>query len=271
MDSLGGTRKQLLSVYIQVMEGIQQDRKNNMAGQISLFDLASEEEKVDYRVSLPDVGEYSKEMKLAFEKEVLGIYISGHPLEEYRETWKKHITNTTADFALDEETGQTRVADGARATIGGMITEKKIKYTKNEKVMAFLQVEDLVGSVEVIVFPRDYEKYGSAIMEDGKVFIKGRVSLEEEKDGKLVCEQIMTFEQVPKKLWIKFPTREDYEKRKEALFDILREVDGKDSVVIYVENPKSINPLPANWNVAAETALVGRLEAAFGEGNIKVV
>ncbi len=271
MDSLGGTRKQFLSVYIQVIEGIQQDRKNNMAGQISLFDLASEEEKVDYRVSLPDVGEYSREMKLAFEKEVLGIYISGHPLEEYRETWKKHITNTTADFVLDEETGQTRVSDGARATIGGMITEKKVKYTKNEKVMAFLQVEDLVGSVEVIVFPRDYEKYGSAIMEDSKVFIRGRVSLEEEKDGKLVCEQITTFEQVPKKLWIKFPTREDYEERKETLFDILRMVEGKDSVVIYVENPKAINPLPANWNVAAETALVGRLEAAFGEGNVKLV
>ncbi len=271
MDSLGGTRKQLLSVYIQVIEGIQQDRKNNMAGQISLFDLASEEEKVDYRVSLPDVGEYSREMKLAFEKEVLGIYISGHPLEEYRETWKKHITNTTADFVLDEETGQTRVSDGARATIGGMITEKKIKYTKNEKVMAFLQVEDLVGSVEVIVFPRDYEKYGSAIMEDSKVFIRGRVSLEEEKDGKLVCEQITTFEQVPKKLWIKFPTREDYEERKETLFDILRMVEGKDSVVIYVENPKAINPLPANWNVAAETTLIGRLEAAFGEGNVKLV
>ncbi len=271
MDSLGGTRKQFLSVYIQVIEGIQQDRKNNMAGQISLFDLASEEEKVDYRVSLPDVGEYSREMKLAFEKEVLGIYISGHPLEEYRETWKKHITNTTADFVLDEETGQTRVSDGARATIGGMITEKKVKYTKNEKVMAFLQVEDLVCSVEVIVFPRDYEKYGSAIMEDSKVFIRGRVSLEEEKDGKLVCEQITTFEQVPKKLWIKFPTREDYEERKETLFDILRMVEGKDSVVIYVENPKAINPLPANWNVAAETALVGRLEAAFGEGNVKLV
>ena len=137
--------------------------------------------------------------------------------------------------------------------------------------MDFLQVEDLVGSVEVIVFPRDYEKYGSAIMEDSKVFIRGRVSLEEEKDGKLVCEQITTFEQVPKKLWIKFPTREDYEERKETLFDILRMVEGKDSVVIYVENPKAINPLPANWNVAAETTLIGRLEAAFGEGNVKLV
>ncbi len=271
MDSLGGTRKQLLSVYLQVIDGIQQNRKNNLAGQLSLFDIAGEEEKVDYQVSLPDVGEYSKEMKLAFEKEVLGIYISGHPLEEYRDTWKKNITNTTADFALDEETGEPRVADGAKVTIGGMITEKKIKYTKNEKVMAFLQVEDLVGSVEVIVFPRDYEKYGNAVMEDSKVFIKGRVSVEEDKDAKLVCEQITTFEQMPKKLWIKFPTKDAFEQKRDTLFGILRGEEGKDNVVIYVENPKSMNPLSANWNVSAEVALIERLEEAFGEGNVKVV
>ena len=271
MDSLGGTRKQLLSVYLQVIDGIQQNRKNNLAGQLSLFDIAGEEEKVDYQVSLPDVGEYSKEMKLAFEKEVLGIYISGHPLEEYRDTWKKNIANTTADFALDEETGEPRVADGAKVTIGGMITEKKIKYTKNEKVMAFLQVEDLVGSVEVIVFPRDYEKYGNAVMEDSKVFIKGRVSVEEDKDAKLVCEQITTFEQMPKKLWIKFPTKDAFEQKRDTLFGILRGEEGKDNVVIYVENPKSMNPLSANWNVSAEVALIERLEEAFGEGNVKVV
>ncbi len=271
MDSLGGTRKQLLSVYLQVIDGIQQNRKNNLAGQLSLFDIAGEEEKVDYQVSLPDVGEYSKEMKLAFEKEVLGIYISGHPLEEYRDTWKKNITNTTADFALDEETGEPRVAEGAKVTIGGMITEKKIKYTKNEKVMAFLQVEDLVGSVEVIVFPRDYEKYGNAVMEDSKVFIKGRVSVEEDKDAKLVCEQITTFEQMPKKLWIKFPTKDAFEQKRDTLFGILRGEEGKDNVVIYVENPKSMNPLSANWNVSAEVALIERLEEAFGEGNVKVV
>ncbi len=163
------------------------------------------------------------------------------------------------------------MADGAKVTIGGMITEKKIKYTKNEKVMAFLQVEDLVGSVEVIVFPRDYEKYGNAVMEDSKVFIKGRVSVEEDKDAKLVCEQITTFEQMPKKLWIKFPTKDAFEQQRDTLFGILRGEEGKDNVVIYVENPKSMNPLSANWNVSAETALIERLEAVFGEGNVKVV
>lgn len=271
LDSLGGTRKQFMSVYIQIMDHIQQDKKNNMAGQISLFDIVSEEEKEDYEVKLPDVGEYSKEMKLAFEKEVLGIYISGHPLEEYQDLWRKNITNTTADFALDEELNTTIARDGKPATIGGMITEKKIKYTKNEKVMAFLQVEDLVGSVEVIVFPRDYEKYGSFLSEDNKVFIKGRVSVEEDRDGKLICEKIVPFDAIPKKLWIKFPTRTAYEEKKQVLFDILKESEGNDSVVIYVENPKSMNPLKDNWNVSAEEGLIGRLEEQFGRENIKVV
>ena len=222
-------------------------------------------------MSVPDVGEYSKEMKLAFEKEVLGIYISGHPLEEYQEMWRKKITNTTADFVWNEENGGTVVSDGASVTIGGMVAEKKIKYTKNEKVMAFLQVEDLVGTVEVIVFPRDYEKFGSHIVEDSKVFIKGRVSLEEDKDGKLICERITPFALVPRKLWIKFPDKAAYEKQKEGLFEVLKTSEGHDSVVIYVENPKAMNPLPPNWNVHAEEGLVGQLQALYGEENVKVV
>lgn len=271
MDSLGGTRKQFMSVYIQIVDSIQQDKKNNMAGQISLFDIVSDEEKEDYEVKLPDVGEYSKEMKFAFEKEVLGIYVSGHPLEEYQDVWRKNITNTTADFVLDEETNTTIVEDGKSATIGGMIAEKKIKYTKNEKVMAFLQVEDLVGSIEVIVFPRDYEKYGSLIAEDNKVFIKGRVSVEEERDGKLICEKITPFSGVSKKLWIKFATKEEYEEKKTALFDTLKESEGNDSVVIYVQNPKSRWDLPKNWNVSAEGILIEQLEKQFGRENVKVV
>ena len=271
MDSLGGTRKQFMSVYIQIMDSIQQDKKNNMAGQISLFDIVSEEQKEDFDIRLPDVGEYSKEMKLAFEKEVLGIYISGHPLEEYQEMWRGNITNTTADFLLDEETGETAVEDGRTATVGGMVAEKKIKYTKNEKVMAFLQIEDLVGTVEVIVFPGQYERFGSKITEDSKVFIKGRISVEEEKDGKLVCEQIMSFDEIPRKLWIKFSAKEEFEAHKEELYDALRQSEGKDSVIIYVENPRSKYPLPANWNVDAGEKLIAHLGELYGAENIRLV
>ena len=271
MDSLGGTRKQFMSVYIQIMDRIQHDKKNNMAGQMSLFDIVSEDQQEDFEVKMPDVGEYSKEMKLAFEKEVLGIYISGHPLEEYQEMWRRNITNTTADFMMDEESGEVAARDGRIVTIGGMIAEKKIKYTKNERVMAFLQVEDLLGSIEVIVFPGQYEKFGKEIVEDNKVFIRGRVSLEEEKDGKLICEQITPFENVTRKLWIKFATKEEYEGRKEELFDALRQSEGKDSVVIYVAQPKMMNALPRNWNVHAGEELVERLTKLYGAENVKVV
>ncbi len=271
LDSLGGTRKQFMSVYIQIMDNIQHDKKNNMAGQMSLFDIVSEDQKEDFEVKMPDVGEYSKEMKLAFEKEVLGIYISGHPLEEYQEMWHKNITNTTADFLLDEENGEMAVQDGRMATIGGIISEKKIKYTKNERVMAFLQVEDLLGSVEVIVFPGQYERFGRDIAEDNKVFIRGRVSIEEDKDGKLICEQITPFENVARKLWVKFSTRQEYEAHKDELFDALRQSEGKDSVVIYVADPKSMNALPRNWNVNAGEELIERLTALYGEENVKVV
>ena len=270
-DSLPGTRKQFMSAYVQIMERIIHDRKNNMAGQISLFDIVDESQKEEFEVKLPDVGEYSKEMLLAFEKEVLGVYISGHPLEEQEELWRKGITNTTADFMLDEETGAARVKDQSVVTIGGMIADKKIKYTKNDKVMSFLQVEDLVGSVEVIVFPRDYEKYSAKLMEENKVFIRGRVSVEEEKDGKLICERITAFDEIPKKLWVRFPTMESYEKAQEELFSLMADSDGRDGVVIDVEDKKVMKTLPPNKNVNADETLLEKLSGRFGKDNIKIV
>ncbi|MGN1171827.1 MAG: DNA polymerase III subunit alpha, partial [Lachnospiraceae bacterium] len=270
-DGMGATRKQLMSIYIKVLDSIQQDKKNNMAGQLTLFDLADDSEKENYDIKMPDVGEYSKEMLLAFEKEVLGIYVSGHPLEEYEGLWKKNITDMTSAFLLDEETGAVSVEDGKTAVIGGIITDKKIKYTKNDKVMAFLQLEDLAGTVEVIVFPRDYEKNADKLVVDNKVFIKGRVSVEEEKDGKLICEQITAFDQMPKKLWIKFSTMEAYEEKAEKLNAILGESEGNDRVVIYIESDRAMKTLPANRNVKADRTLVQILGSAFGEENVKVV
>jgi len=271
MDSLGGTRKQFMSVYIQIMDHIHQDKKNNMAGQMSLFDFVTEDQKEEFDIKLPNVGEYTKELLLAFEKEVLGIYVSGHPLEEYQELWSKHITAKTADFYLDEETGETKVTDLEHVTIGGMISEKKIKYTKNDKIMAFLNVEDLVGNVEVIVFPKDYEKYADKLVEDEKVFIQGRVSAEEEKDAKLICEKIMGFDDIPKKLWIKYPNMERYQAGESVLREILKLSEGNDQVIIYIENTKQMKKLPPNQNVKATEELLKRLEQEFGKENIKLV
>jgi len=269
-DSLGGTRKQFMCVYVQIMEGIQHDKKNNMAGQMSLFDLVGEEQKEEFDVKLPDVGEYSKELMLSFEKEVLGIYVSGHPLEEYQDIWEKHITAQTAEFYLQEEAGEASVKDGSRVTVGGMIADKTIKYTKDNKVMAFIKLEDLVGSVEVIVFPKSYEKYADKLKEDEKVFIYGRVSAEEEKDAKLICEKIEGFEEVPKKLWLKFMDMAAYQEKQRRVEDILDTSEGPDQVIYYIEATKQIKKLPPNKNVRADAELLGALEGVLEQENVKV-
>ncbi|MCH5280849.1 MAG: DNA polymerase III subunit alpha [Lachnospiraceae bacterium] len=270
-DSMPGTRKQLMSVYIQIMESIIKDKKNNMAGQMSLFDLAGEEEKADYDVKLPDVGEYKKEVLLSFEKEVIGFYVSGHPLEEYEAFWKKRISTTTVEFSLDEDLGHAKIEDGKKVTIGGIIAGKTIKYTKNDKVMAFLTLEDLAGSVEIVVFPRDYEKYAQKLNEEEKVFITGRTSIEEEKDGKLILESIQTFEESPKELWIKFPSVDEYKQKERLLTSVLEQSEGNDSVIIYCEEQKQLKKLPQNQNVKGDEGLLGRLRGAFGEENIRLV
>ena len=207
LDTLGGTRKQFMSIYVQIVDHVTQEKKNSMVGQMTLFDLVSEDQKEEFQIRMPDVGEYSKETLLAFEKEVLGIYVSGHPLEAYEEKWKKSISATTADFQLDEETGHTKVHDGAKEIIGGMITEKTIKHTKTNQMMAFITVEDLLGTVEVVVFPRDYEKNRDYLEVDSKVFVRGRVSEEDDKPSKMICEKIIPFERTKKELWIQFPDK----------------------------------------------------------------
>ena len=242
-----------------------------MTGQMSLFDLVEEEDKQAFEIQLPDVGEYSKEMKLGFEKEVLGVYISGHPLEEYEEKWRKNITQVTTDFLPDEESGAAKVRDGAKAIIGGMITGKTVKPTRTNTMMAFIQIEDLVGTVEVIIFPRDYEKYSSILIEDSKVFVLGRISAEEEKASKLICEKIIPFDTIPRELWVKFPDLDAFRAGEQDLYDTLRDSDGQDRVVVYVENPKAVKRLPPARNIRINPEILSSLTTKYGENNIKVV
>ena len=270
-DSFGGTRKQFMSVYSQILDSIQHNKKSTMQGQMSLFDIVSEEEKEELEIKMPNVGEYTKELLLGFEKEVLGFYVSGHPMEEYQTVWNKYITAKTSDFYLNDETGGISLVDGSTATIGGMIMDKKIKYTKNDKIMAFLTVEDLVGSIEVIVFPNNYEKYSHKLVEESKVFIQGRVSAEEERDGKLICEKITSFDEIPRKVWLKFKNVEEYTKREPELFCAIAESEGVDCIVIYLEDTKQMKQLPPNRNIYADSEVLERLRKMFGQDNVKVV
>ncbi len=271
LDCVAGNRRQKILIYPMILEQATQERKGSIQGQMSLFDLVAEEDKQEFEIRLPDVSEFGKEEMLAFEKDVLGVYISGHPLEEYEEKWWKNITAVTTDFIYDEEEGGIKLTDGAHVVIGGMITDKTVKFTKNNKTMAFLTVEDLFGTTEVIVFPRDYEKYKELLERDAKVFVRGRVNAEEEKNGKLICECIYSFADTKKELWLQFATKEDYAAAEQKVYDMLRASEGGDTVVIYISGIKAVKRLPANWNVSVDTLPLGQFYEAFGEKNVKVV
>ena len=268
LDCFGATRKQMMTVFTKMLEDLQEERKNTMSGQMSLFDLMEDTEKTAMQMVLPDIGEYPKEMKLGFEKEVLGIYVSGHPLDEYLAFLRRHTTANAADFVLDEETGVPHLRDGQIVTIGGMVAEKKIKYTKTSQVMAFVTLEDLTGSVEVIVFPKAYAAAAANLEEDEKVLIRGRVSVEEEADAKLICESVTPFAQIPHRLWIRFATPEDYLAHAEALKKIIEDHGGRDQVVLYIEEPRSRKVLPPGQGVRADDALLDVLATEVGRENV---
>ena len=270
-DSLGGTRKQFMVIYVQILDQVNQERKYSMTGQMSLFDMVDEDQKAEFDIPLPDVGEYEQETKLAFENEVLGVYLSGHPMEEYEEKWRKSISKTTLDFQLVEDTGHTKVLDGAREIIGGMITDKTIKYTKNNKVMAFVTLEDMLGSVEVVVFPKDYEKNQQYLNEDSKVFIKGRVSEEDDAPSKLICESVIPFEQTKRELWLQYGSKEEYLAEEARLLELIKDSDGQDAVVIYCRKEKAVKRLGAGRSVSADARLLSRLTNYLGESCVKVI
>ena len=271
LDTLPGTRKQKLLTAPELLEHKAKERKNTMEGQMTLFDIAGEEEKSHFQITFPDVGEFIKEDLLAFEKETLGIYLSGHPMEAYETTWRNNITATTIDFIVDEETGNAGVSDGSYVTIGGMITGKTVKTTRNNKMMAFLNLEDLAGSVEVIVFPKDYESKRELFVEESKVFIQGRVSVGEDPVGKLICERVTPFTDLPKELWLKFPDKESYMAVEREILNDLKESEGDDSVIIYLEKERARKVLPANRNVNAGDGLLDALVKKLGEKNVKLI
>lgn len=271
LDQVAGNRRQKLMVYAEIVDAVNQEKKNAMTGQMSLFDLISDEEKEAYEIQMPKVEEYSKEELLSFEKEVLGVYISGHPLEEYEERWRKNITARTVDFQIDEELGTSKAGDGEIAVIGGIITNKTVKYTRNNKVMAFLTIEDLVGTVEVVVFPNDYEKNVQKMEEDSKVFIRGKVQGDADKASKLICEKMYSFDDVPKELWVQFETKEDYLTEENEFLKLLSGSRGTDRVIIYVRTPKSIKYLGIEKSVKINETLLGKLYEKYGMDNVKVV
>ena len=270
-DGLGGTRKQFMIIYVQIVDQVNQERKYSMTGQLSLFDMVDDDQKAEFDIPLPKVGEYEKETRLAFEKEVLGVYLTGHPMEEYEEKWRKSISKTTLDFQLDKETGAAKVHDGAKEIIGGIIATLAIKYTKTNKTMAILTLEDLLGTVEVVVFPRDYEKYKEYLQEENKVFIRGRVSEEDDAPSKLICESVVPFSQTRKELWLQYADKDTFLAQEQMLYDLIGSSDGRDEVVIYCKKERVVKRLGRNRNVQVEPGLLSRLMNYLGDSCVKVI
>ena len=270
LDCLEGNRRQKMMIYTSIMDNISQSKKKMMAGQMSLFDIVDDELKSDFEIKFPKVNEFSKQELLAFEKEVIGLYVSGHPLEEYQNMWKKNITRTSLDFQLNDE-DETAVADNAREIIGGIISEVTVKVTKQNSVMAFVTIEDLYGTVEVLVFPKLYEKYRQIIAEDNKVFITGRVTSGGEENAKMICETITSFDDKSSELWIRFENKEEYEEKYPQLLENIKLSNGKDKIVIYLNQEKAKKILPASCNVNADQQFLWKMQDLFGENNVRIV
>ena len=270
LDSLPGTRKQKLYVSSELLENKAREKKTVMEGQMSFFDIAPEEDKGNFQVSFPDVGEFDKETLLAFEKETLGIYVSGHPMEAYQELWQKNVTARTSDFIVDED-GHTVVEDNSIVVVGGMITAKKVKTTRTRQLMAFVSLEDMVGTVEALVFPKIYEKNKQYLTEDSKVILRGRASIGDDPVGKLVCEEVIPFSAIPNELWLQFEDQEFYERTVDSVMAVLRESEGKDRVVMYLKRERKLRRLSPSWAIDAQGRLLEELYTLLGEKNVKVV
>ncbi len=271
LDSLPGNRRQKTMIAPELLDRKNKEKKNVMEGQMSLFDFAAEEEKQQYQITMPAVPEFPLEEMLAFEKDILGVYVSGHPLDQYLDLWKNNITAKTTDFLVDEETGKAPLADGARVTVGGMVAGKVVKTTKNGQTMAFLTIEDMVGTVEVLVFPRDYESKRALLSEDSKLFIRGRASIGDDPAGKLILESISPFDSIPRELWLKFSDKSEYDQKRQQMMDVLRTSEGQDTVVVYLEKERAKKIMPANWRVSASRDVLGQLYQIIGENNVKLV
>ena len=267
LDSFPANRRQMMMIYVQLIDQVNQEKKSAMTGQMSLMDLLGEEEKKAFDIRYPDVAEYEKEEKLSFEKEVLGIYVSGHPLEDYQNLMDTNINATTHDFIADAETGETVAKDQIYYTIGGMIAAKTVKMTKSNQNMAFITLEDLLGSLEVVVFPKKYEQYRSILEPDSKILVYGRASISED-EGKLLLERAVSFDEIPKHVYVQCLNKEAYAQQENAIYDIIDKYPGSSPVTVCLKEEHQSKNLGRQFYLKAGEEAIGELKQLLGEGKV---
>lgn len=272
VDCFGLTRKQLIHIYMDAMDEVAKDKKTAMSGQLSLFDIVDDGFKGAFQVKVPDVGEFDKEVLLNFEKEVTGIFISGHPLDEYMDIIRKNGTARTADFILDDE-GKTVVKDQAAVTVGGIISRVTNKSAKSGQPMAFVTLEDTVGSIEVIVFPKNYAAARPMIFEGSKVLVKGRVNVGEEEDAKLIADSMISFDSIGRQVWIKFKNYQAFKQEEQYVSSLgsIPEVKGEAELVIFLNEERQTKVMGGNFCISPSESVINLLKKRFGEGNVAVM
>jgi DNA polymerase-3 subunit alpha len=283
LDSLDGNRHQKTLIYSQIMDAINKKRKDSMEGQMSLFDFADDAQKEELKVSLPNAEEFPKEVLLSFEKELMGVYVSGHPLDDYISILEKNVTNHAIEFLVDTDADEAGVEagpreekyasiqDGAEAVVGGIVSGVTVKYTRTGKAMSFINLEDLTGTLEVIIFPNVYERARMLVAEGNKIFVKGHVQNDDERGAKLICDDVKSFDDASREVWIQFGNKMVYAAEEHNLLNAIHDMDGNDSLVIYLTEEKAIKHMGANFSLDASEENIGKLRKAFGENNVKLV
>ena len=288
-DSLGAYRSQLLNVYEDVLESEAQSKKSNIDGQMTLFGDEAVTENTGN--ALPNIAEYPKKELLALEKESAGMYFSGHPMEEYEEVVKKLTSVTTYTIISSvekDEAGNIKeinggLQDNQKVKLCGIISSRKNKITKSNSQMAFLKLEDLYGTIEVIVFPKILQQYGKAMTEGEAVLIEGRVSIREDEEPKLICEAVTpldgikvtenntTEQEVPRgrrTLFIRMGTYDDSVLK--AAVRVLQKHSGQTPVCFYISDTKKKMYAPENCWIDETGSVIDDISAIFGENNVKM-
>ncbi len=286
LDSLNDNRAAHLAVYESLIESAQNDSRKNIEGQMSLFQLNAEQMDAGEATSrLPDAANFAKDILSSMEKEMLGVYLSDHPLKEYETQIQDLIDVTSEDLlhaADQEESGEapaadTVVFDGMRATMAGIITSKKTLVTKNNKMMAFVDMEDLLGNVEVVVFPNVYEKCAHLVKDDSLILVKGNVNFKEGELPKILANDILDLREVSRgakiaaqENLVKIRIPDELEDGLERIRQVLLRHRGNHPVVIYLGNTGKSMKTKENLWVNGDEIFQQEVTSLIGQGNLKM-
>jgi DNA polymerase-3 subunit alpha len=277
-DCVNVFRSKLSAVFEKIMDGIGSQRKKNIDGQMSLFSDFSNKQQEDIDIKYPDIKEFDKKYILSMEKEMTGLYISGHPLDEYKETLDTLTNIKISDIIVDESLENIgpeenyKVKDGDRVVIGGIIKEISRKITKKNTMMAFMKVEDMYGTIEIVVFPKVLEKSNALINEDGLVIVKGRVSIREDEQPKILAEDINPLAKITDtKVYLQIEEEKQVMSVIKDISKILCEFKGSTPIYLCTKKERKKFMLPDNLWINEDIEILNLLRDRFGDENVKVI